>query len=95
MDSEEAGLVLEGKLRALRASSYAELMALLEPQHLLERGPSGTEYRVELQAFWDDPRAKEDLRVMVTVRPSQGAELRFGPLTDDFIRAPDGRFIGE
>jgi hypothetical protein len=43
--------------------------------------------------LWDDPREHRNLRVMVSV--DDGGWRSFAPLSDDFIVAPDGTFIGE
>ncbi|KRB72690.1 hypothetical protein ASE01_21780 [Nocardioides sp. Root190] len=51
---------------------------------------SGTVYQVEIEAFWDGPKALNgNLRVWV----SAGSWLM--PPTESFIIAPDGSFIGE
>ena len=58
-------------------------------------GGSGTVYQVEIVAFWDGGRRARDgnLRVMVAVDDRGWSAV--SPLTDDFIIAPTGEFIGE
>ena len=46
-----------------------------------------------LSNLWDDPGEHRNLRVMVSV--DDGGWRSFAPLSDDFIVAPDGTFIGE
>jgi hypothetical protein len=41
---------------------------------------------------WDSPRERRDLRVMVSVFRADGG---FAIEGEDFIRGPDGSFIGE
>jgi hypothetical protein len=76
------------------ARTYAELVTrLLDKPETHERtGGSGALYQVELQAFWDD-RAQENLRVMASI--DVGGLRAFLPLSNDFIRAPDGLLVGE
>ncbi len=54
----------------------------------------GTLLILETQVFWDDDE-RTNLRVIVDVwDPSK--RVSFGSIaTDDFIRAPDGSFVGE
>lgn len=56
------------------------------------RGASGTIYQVQTQAHWDS-RKDGDLRIMVAV--DDGGWRAFAPLSEDFILAPDGSFVGE
>jgi hypothetical protein len=63
------------------------------PEGRTLRAQSGSEYHVELEAFWDD-RKSGNLRVTVLV--DDGALRAFvKPLSRDFIVAPDGSFTGE
>ena len=55
-------------------------------------GPDGMKYQIEVQAVWDSKKGG-DIRVIAAV---DGGEVSaFRPLTDDFIMAPDGSFVGE
>jgi hypothetical protein len=56
------------------------------------KGKSGIEYQVEIVAFWDD-KPHGDLRVSGGV--DDGGWRALHPLSDDFIMAPDGSFVGE
>lgn len=49
-------------------------------------------YQVEIQVFWDD-RQGGNVRVAGSI--DDGAWRAFVPLTRDFIKAPDGSFVGE
>ena len=53
---------------------------------------SGVRYQIELQAFWDDKRAK-NLRLIGAI--DDGGWSSYLPLTDNFIVARDGSFVGE
>jgi hypothetical protein len=94
MDREEARSVAQEQLAELRQATYAELVdRLLDKEEHAERlGASGARYSVESQAFWDD-KQHGNLRVMVSI--DDGGWRAFAPLSVDFIRAPDGSFVGE
>jgi hypothetical protein len=53
---------------------------------------SGTAYQVESMVMWDG-RAGEAVRVIVAI--DDGRRSAFAPMTDSFVLAPDGRFLGE
>jgi hypothetical protein len=93
MDKLEAREILGGEVTRLRAQSYSQLNALNgDSQHIDTAGPSGTEYQVEIQAWWDD-RKQQNLRVMVSI--DDGGLRAIVPLTESFIIAPDGSFVAE
>jgi len=94
MDKTEAKLTLEQELSRYRELSYAELRALIGHIEAFERGaPSGTNYQIEIEVVFDDIRAKRDLRVLGAI--DDGGWRSFAPLSDSFIMAPDGSFVGE
>jgi hypothetical protein len=94
MDRAEAFSVAEAELKELRRTTYSQLVErLLDKQESVERvGASGARYAVEIQAFWDD-KPNGNLRVSTAV--DDGGWRAFVPLVVDFIRAPDGSFVGE
>lgn len=94
VDITEARSILGQEVEQLRRATYDELVGrLLDKTETYERrGGSGTHYQVELQAFWDD-RPDKNLRVTASV--DDGSARAFRPLSADFIRAPDGSFVGE
>ena len=53
---------------------------------------SGVRYQVEVQGVWDN-KDETNLRVIVSV-DDRGLRA-IAPITDDFIVASDGSFIGE
>ena len=55
-------------------------------------GSSGRWYQIETSVFWDGAKDR-DLRVIVSI--DDGGWRAFAPMTDDFIMAPDGSFVGE
>jgi hypothetical protein len=96
MDETEARSVLQSFLDRVRGLPYATLVEryLGDEEHTDVRGASGAAYQVEVQGFWDDPRLKGgNLRVMVSI--DDGGWRAFVPMTESFIVAPDGRFVGE
>ena len=93
MDNVEARAVLQDHLRSYRQRPYGELVALLDKAHVAEvRGPSGVTYQVEVEVHWDHQPGGA-LRVLGSV--DDGGWRALKPLTDDFILAPDGTFVGE
>jgi hypothetical protein len=53
---------------------------------------SGVEYQIEIEAFWDD-QAAGHLRLVASI--DDGGWRALAPITDGFVVAPDGSFIGE
>lgn len=92
MNKTEARQLLAAKIAELRRHSYSDLLRFMEPEGLEVAGPSGATYQLEVEAFWDDKRSKH-LRVLASI--DDGRWSAFHPLTDDFIIAPDGSFVGE
>jgi hypothetical protein len=98
MNEAEAREILQHYLNGLRHLAYEGLVdRYLDATQAIELtiGLSGAHYQVEVQAMWDDPRRKHaNLLVIVSIDDGRGWRA-FSPLTDGFIRAPDGSFIGE
>ena len=94
MDRSEALSIAQAELAELRAVTYSQLVErLIDKQEVVEQvGASGTRYQIEKQAFWDDKR-NGNLRVIVSI--DDGGLRAYSPLGVDFIRAPDGSFVGE
>lgn len=57
-------------------------------------GPSGKPHQFEVLIFWDGSRREGNLRVLITGDEGKGWKMR-GMRTEDFIKAPDGTFVGE
>ena len=93
MDSHEARTVLGEAICRYRAMTYEELQRLLKEQDCFgTRRASGVAYQIAVEAVWDN-KPGGNLRVLVHV--DDGGLRAFVPLTEDFIMAPDGSFIGE
>ena len=93
MNKTEALSVLHGQLQPWRERSWAQLREGVGQSHRFEEtAASGTRYQGEVQVFWDD-KPEGAIRVMASI--DDGGWRAFVPLTDDFILAPDGTFIGE
>ena len=95
MDKAEARAVLAHHLATYRHYSYADLTQLIGVIRAVQvRGLSGVEYQIEVEIMWDSPRQKTNILVMGAIDDGRlpGA---FSPLSDSFILAPDGRFVGE
>lgn len=95
MDTAEAKGILMRELAKFRAKPYSELVGLIENVQTLElTAPSGTWYQLEFEATWDDPsKPNEVLRVFGSI--DDGGIRAFSPLSEDFLMAPNGAFIGE
>lgn len=96
MDKQDALGALRQRLARMRVQSYTDLVAnwLDQPESVQILGRSGVEYQVEIEGFWDDPRQEGgNLRIFGSI--DDGGWRAFSPLTDSFIVAPDGSFIGE
>ena len=94
MNTADARAVLIQELARYRARSYSELVhELLGKQDTYEvKSSTGIKYQVEIQAFWDD-KPNDILRVMGAI--DDGGIRAYVPMTEDFLIAPTGEFIGE
>lgn len=93
MNNEEARAVLREHLKTYRQRAYADLLCLQDEQDCMEvTAPSGVSYQLEFLAVYDD-RERSNLRVMGSI--DDGGIRAFVPLTESFIMAPDGTFVGE
>jgi hypothetical protein len=97
VDDAEAQAILTETLRSLRALPHDGLAAryLGSVEAFEVTGASGATYQVEVEAFWDHPRRPGgDLRVVAAIDDGRGWRS-LAPLTDSFIIAPGGAFVGE
>jgi hypothetical protein len=94
VNEAEARAILEEELGKLRRLSYDKLVSrFADRQETFEvTGETGESYQVELQALWDDCR-KRTLLVIGSI--DDGGWRAFRPLSNDFIIAPDGSFVGK
>lgn len=93
MDKQEAKAILSEHVEPLRSQGYEQLKELMgDSQHLEVTGPSGNWYQLEIQAWWDD-KHERNLRVVVSI--DDGGLRAIFPITESFIVAPDGSFVGE
>ena len=93
MNKKEAQSLLSKILTGYRKYSFAELQSRLGKIDARQvNAESGAQYQVEVQLMWDDDR-QQNIRVMGAI--DDGGWRAFLPLTDSFIMAPDGSFVGE
>ena len=94
MDGDEARQLARQRLDYLRGVPYDDLVARYfhRPEHERVRSPSGVEYDLSIESFWDD-RENRNLRVMVVVDDSKRRWRRVP--SESFIIAPDGSLVGE
>jgi len=91
----EAGGILDQHIGSLGERPYSELKQLVEGRlmQILEIvGASGARYGVEAQAFRG---SKKETNIRVLASIDEGGTRAFQPLARDFIKAPDGSFLGE
>jgi hypothetical protein len=93
MDKSEAIELLRNYLNPWRTRSHQELASRIgETDRLQVSGASETQYQVTIQVFWDS-KPQGDIRVVGSI--DDGGWRVFLPLSDSFIMAPDGSFVGE
>ena len=93
MDKQRAKAILSEQMSQLRSQTYSQLKEFMgNSQHLEITAPSGKEYQLEFESWWDD-KQESNLRVVVSI-DDRGLRAFF-PLTNSFIIAPDGSFVGE
>lgn len=93
MDTLEARQVLAAELKTYQAKPYAELVQLRGGAIISEQtGPSGAHYQLEVQVMWDG-QSNGAIRVIEAV--DDGGWRAFIPLTESFIKLPNGDFVGE
>lgn len=94
MKNEEAFAVLDLELAKFRDEPYAALVTRMSDGSVDYEltAPSGRKYQVEVQVFWDN-RPGGNVRVRGAI--DDGGWRAFMPLSRDFIKAPDGSFVGE
>ncbi len=96
MNKDEAQGILAAELLRYRAMSYSDLLKLMGSPQVVERsGASGVSYTLEIEVFWDSPHEPGgDLRVIVSIDDGRFFST-LSPLSSDFIKDPDDKFIGE
>jgi hypothetical protein len=94
MNTAEAREIIVNELGKYRCWPYDQLRALVgSPKRSREvEGHSGNRYHVDIQVHWD---AKPDGNVRVIGCIDGGGWRAFLPVTESFIKAPDGSFVGE
>ena len=93
MNKAEAKAILAERLRRYRDLSYASLVARVGTVDTEEiTGPSGARYQLEFEAIWDGSPGG-DVRMLGAV--DDGGIRAVVPVCDDFIKAPDDRFLDE
>jgi hypothetical protein len=94
VDKAEAERILATELAIFRERPYKDLVAMIDsPKRTVEViAPSGTRYCLDVLIYWDGDRGA-NVRVIGTI--DDGGFRAFVPLSDDFIKAPDGSLVGE
>ena len=93
MDTVAAQRVLDEWLAKLRAVSYRELASRIDSVTTDEvTRDSERSWQLEIQVLWDD-EPNGNVRVMVSI--DDGGLRAFVPMTESFIKSPQGEFVGE
>jgi hypothetical protein len=94
VNRDEASRILEQELAAYRGQSYDDLVQRIaaDSVHVERAGATGTAYQVEIQFMWD---GEPGGAVLVMGSIDDGGWRAFLPLTQSFIKAADGSFVGE
>jgi hypothetical protein len=94
LHEQEAAAWVTTEIERLRSLGYADLLALEgQRKHRPMETNDGQSFGLETRIFWDD-RERQNIRVMVDVW-DPAKRLSRSIVRDDFIRAPDGSFVGE
>jgi hypothetical protein len=90
----EAREIITSELAKYRNWSYDKLIALVDaPKRSFEVvGTSGKRYHIDISAHWD-AKPKDDVRVFGCIDDS--GWRAFLPMSNSFIKASDGSFVGE
>jgi hypothetical protein len=93
MDTAEARSLLRQALAAYRDQPYEVLAGYIRaPRTEIRVGASGVEYQIEIVVVWDS-QLGGNVRVLGTI--DDGGWRALAPLGVDFIKSPDGAFVGE
>jgi hypothetical protein len=94
MNRKEATALLDAELAMVREQTYEDLTRRLSAPavHVERVGASGTKYQIQIECFWDN-RPGGNIRVMGSI--DDRGWRAFIPVARDFIKAPDGWFVGE
>jgi hypothetical protein len=94
MDKTEAKRLISKELETYRDKPYQELKSMIdvEPITYELKGADGATYQIEILAYWDD---KQDGNVRIVGCIDNRGLRAFIPISDDFIKSPSGKFIGE
>jgi hypothetical protein len=93
MDKQEAQSLLAEQLAAYRTRPYADPAAMIGQGEYTEvTAPAGQCYQIEIEALWDNEPSGN---VRLIGSSDDGGLRAFVPLTESFIMAPNGTFVGE
>ena len=96
MNQKEARTLLTNHVQELKKLSYADLHSWVVEKKIetpAVKGPSGTDYQIEIQALWDNEH-RLDIRVLVSIDDG-GWLSSFLPLCESFVVSSDGSLVGE
>jgi len=93
MDPLAARTVLVRELSIWRSKPYRDLAGLISQSKTVQvKEPDGKSYQIEIQVLWDSS-PNGNIRVLGTI--DDGGWRAFVPLSESFIVAPSGDFVGE
>jgi hypothetical protein len=95
VNKEEAKKILASQLEELKRLSYGEFRSWVVEKKLMTpvvKASSGTEYQLEIQAYWDSKRC-DDIRVLVSIDDGGLVSSMF-PLCDSLLVSSDESIVG-
>jgi hypothetical protein len=93
MSRDEARALLVAHLAGYRPYPYSRLAELVGSVETADvRGADGTVYQLEVECFWDDKK-EGDIRVLAAIDGGSISSVR--PMTESFIKAANGTYVGE
>ena len=93
MDKGEARMIAERDLKVYRDMTYENIRSEIGSAESFERvSELGEPYQIEFEFFYDNHR---EGNIRVTAAVSYSGWTEFFPVSNDFIIAPNGEYIGE
>jgi hypothetical protein len=94
VNKAEAKKIIAKELEQYRIKPYSELVEMIDKESINYELTSegGDRYQIEIEAFWDN-KPNGDVRIIGGI--DDGGWRAFIPVSDSFIKNPDGNFVGE
>lgn len=92
MNKKEATKIINEVLESFKSKPYSELEEMVGESPVMNeiKAESGTEYQIEIIAYWDTKQGG-DIRVLGSI--DDMAQSDYDPLLKSFIMTPEGEII--